>query len=126
MSNKLFEDKVFFREREVERITKLSIKAIKHWQKKIPIFKKLRQELDVRNGYFSKTEVELLIEAKRLLLEEEKEFDEVNSILEEIIYKGDSNKKPVQDNKNSVLKINLLSEIKNELTEILKILKQKR
>ncbi len=121
MSNKLLEDKVFFREREVERITKLSLKAIKHWQKKIPIFKKLRKELDVKDGYFSKTEVELLIEAKRLLLEEDKEFDEVNELLEEILFKEKSQKGVEKETK--VQKINILDEIKRELKELLRILK---
>ncbi len=126
MKSKLFEDRVFFKEKEVERITKLSLKAIKHWQKKIKIFSELRNNLKVDEGFFSKTEVELLMEAKRLILEEEKSFDEVDRIFRERVLSADEGKKKLKKEKEENLKTpekSILKEIKKELSEILKILK---
>ena len=127
MDNFKLPEKLFFKEREVIKITKLSKKVLNYW---IDLFPFLNIQIN-SNGelLFKREDIVLLLEIKDLVLNQGKSIEEAKEIMENKIKDSipqENQKNETKENKRNTPSIDksILEEIKREITNILTILKK--
>ncbi len=127
MDNFKLPEKLFFKEREVIKITKLSKKVLNYW---IDLFPFLNIQKN-SNGdlLFKREDIILLLEIKDLVLNQGKSIEEAKEIIENKIKNlssQENQKKETIENKINTTSVDksILEEIKREIANILTILKK--
>ncbi len=127
MDNFKLPEKLFFKEREVIKITKLSKKVLDYWIKIFPFLNIQKNS----NGelLFKREEIILLLKIKELVLNQEKTIEEAKKTIEVEIKDSkpqDNYKKETIDNdiNTSAVYKSRLEEIRKEIANILTILKK--
>ncbi len=127
MDNFKLPEKLFFKEREVIKITKLSKKVLDYWIDLFPFLSIQKNS----NGelLFKREDIILLLEIKDLVLNQGKSIEEAKEIIENKIKDlttQENQKKETIENKinTASVDISILEEIKREITNILTILKK--
>ncbi len=127
MDNFKLPEKLFFKEREVIKITKLSKKVLNYW---IDLFPFLNIQKN-SNGdlLFKREDIILLLEIKDLVLNQGKSIEEAKEIIENKIKNlssQENQKKETIENKINTASVDksILEEIKREIANILTILKK--
>lgn len=127
MDNFKLPEKLFFKEREVIKITKLSKKVLNYW---IDLFPFLNIQKN-SNGelLFKREDIILLLEIKDLVLNQGKSIEEAKKIIENKIKNlssKENQKKETIENKINTASVDksILEEIKREIANILTILKK--
>ncbi len=125
MDNFTLPEKLFFREREVIKITNLSKRVINYWITQFPFFNIETNHYGEK--LFKREDILIFLKIKEIVLNEGKSIEEAREILSKEIQIEKNTKKPDKKEiykKSGTIDLSILSEIKKGIQEILTILKK--
>ncbi len=125
MDNFTLPEKLFFREREVIKITNLSKRVINYWITQFPFFN-IETNHDGEK-LFKREDILIFLKIKEIVLNEGKSIEEAREIIGKEITTEKKIKKQSKEKTSKTketIDLSILSEIKKEIQEILTILKK--
>ncbi len=108
-------NKKYFKDKEVAKTVNVSPRVIYFWESKLPLFAPIINSQNEK--LYSREELLMFLEIKELIMDKNKSFDEVYKILKK--EKSMKNKRENQTEKSDIIQ-----EIKDEIKDILTILKK--